>query len=622
MIVAVILYTPGLSGAFFFDDITNIVDNPSLRLFDGSFSSLMSASTGGIASPLGRPLSMMSFALNFHFFGDGPFSFKLINLLIHLANGILVFTLVRQIWARLSAGDQSSIAALWITAVWLLHPINLPPVLLVVQRMTSLASFFTLAALCLYLYGRQHPQVSKAKTALALSFLVCWPLAILCKETGLLLPLFVLVCEWLVLDSFAAIPRKKKWLGVFFIGLVAAGITIMEWHIVVAGYKYRDFGLVERLLTEARVLWYYCWQITLPLPDLFGLYHDDIATSRGLLSPPQTLFAIVGWLSLFVVAIYKRKQMPMFAFAVIWFLAAHVLESTILPLEIVFEHRNYLASIGILIWMAALLFSPRWKDQRKLLRYVLAASFLLFCALVTTLRAAQWGDEFRRTQMEVAAHPNSARTNYEAGIAIVEKTFGVGKGSNMAYQMAQDHLKRSAELDLNGKAPVMGQLYLDCIAGVKKNESLQVALRERFAHGRFLPGDQGVIRSLSSLFVEKRLCLEDVEVKAILDAALSNPAADGRIRGMLNSVGMDYAIAKIGSLPLGLSYARAAINSDPENVALHINLVHLLLASNDLAESRREYVALTNLRITPSDKDGIEQLGQKLRSMEQNAHIH
>jgi protein O-mannosyl-transferase len=617
IIVVVLIYYPGLSGDFFFDDNVTIVDNPALKLFDGSFSSLIAASSGGVASPLGRPLSMASFALNQHFSGPTPFYFKLVNLLIHLANGGLVFVLASQLWSRLSSGGRSFPAACWVTAVWLLHPINLAPVLFVVQRMTSLAAFFTLAALCLYLYGRQRMGV-RGWVAIAISLLALWPLGIMAKETALLLPLFIMICEWLVLGGLRLVPPRVSWSIAIILGLAATWALLANWRLIASGYEFRDFGLFERLLTEARVLWFYLLQLFIPWPDLFSLYHDDFQISLGLLSPPQTLLAVGGWAFVIALAFRLRKRAPLFAFAVAWFLAAHTLESTLLPLEIAYEHRNYIASLGILLWLAALLFSAPAHKFGKVPKHVLAACFLFFVALVTALRADQWGNEYRRTQLEAMIHPNSARASYEAGFALMERALLDGQGGNsVAYQMTVFHFKRAAALDRNGKAALIGQLYLDCLANAPKDADLRIALSERFATTPFRPGDRGLVHGLSTLLVENRLCLDETEAQALLAAALSNPAATGSVRAMIYAVAMDYAIGGLKSLPLALDHARAAVASDPGSAPMRINLIRLLLASGNESEARQQYQALSSLQIAPTDKSDFERLGIDLRLMGQ-----
>jgi hypothetical protein len=373
-------------------------------------------------------------------------------------------------------------------------------------------------------------------------------------------------------------------------------------------------------MTEARVLWFYVLQLLLPLPDSFALHHDDYQISRGLLLPASTLFSIAGWIALPALAIYRREQSPMLAFGLLWFLAGHALESTVLPLEFVYEHRNYLPSFGILICFSVFLFSPSWQERSNTLRFALAIGFVIFCALITGLRAQQWGDELRRTSIEAAVHPGSARANYEAAQRLIDKTFLSANGGNTAaYQAIQNHLQRASTLNRNNTAPLIGLLYLDCLAGYPKNLALQAQLHERFATQIFSPGDSLLIQSLSELLVNNRLCLNDDEVNALLKASLANPMADGAMRGMIYAVAMDYAAAKIGSLPLALKYARAAVQSNPDNVPLRVNFVQLLIRSGDKAAVHQEFSKLTALRIPPLDRATVDQLGKQLDRLEHDA---
>lgn len=623
-LIIVAIYWAGLHGAFIFDDLVSIVNNTPLRMLDGSLNSLIAAATSGTSSPLGRPLSMASFALNISFFGDAPFPFKLVNLVIHIANAMLVFTLARQAWHRLgydTAKARSLIPPIGVAAVWSLHPINLTPVLLVVQRMTSLSALFVLSALVLYLYGRQAKN-RQGQFAIAVGLFVCWPAAVLSKETGLLLPAYIFLCEWLLLGTFRPVPARAKWFAASAIGTLFAALCWAKWEFLTAGYRVRDFDLIERLMTEARVLWFYVGQLLLPAPATFALYHDDIAISRGLLAPPVTLLAIAGWVVVTALAYRLRTRSPLFAFAVFWFLASHSLESTLFPLEIAYEHRNYLASFGLFLWLASLLLSDEETTQWQVPRLILAASFVLFCTLVTSLRSLEWADEFRRTQLEVANHPNSARANFQAASAAMQRTFESGGGNPIAYQMVQFYYRRAAELDQSSKAPLIGLVYLDCATGVPQDAALRSSLLRRFSSTRFTFGDRSIVQSLSGLLVERRLCMDDHEVKELIDAALSNPSADGSMRGMIYAVAMDYAAAKMRSIPLALSYAQAAVASDPGSVALRVNLVHLFLQANRVDDARREYIILTEGFQSPRDKAALGDLKTLFDAMAKSANTN
>ena len=617
-------YWAGLHGAFLFDDFGSVVNNPPLRAFDGSLQSLVAAATSGISGPLGRPLSMVSFALNFSFFGDAPFAFKLVNLAIHVANAILVCVFARQVWR--SSGfetgtSRSLVPAIAVAAVWSLHPINLTPVLLVVQRMTSLSALFLLAALVLYLYGRQT-KTRQGQFAIAAALFTCWPAAVLSKETGLLLPAYIFLCEWLLLGTFRSTTARTSWIAALVIGGVFALLCWTKWEFLTAGYAVRDFSLVERLMTEARVLWFYIGQLVFPAPATFALFHDDIPVSRGLLAPPATLFAIVGWSVVAALAFRWRLRSPLFAFAVFWFLVSHSLESTVFPLEIAYEHRNYLASVGIFLWLASLLFPDRKDVLWQAPRLVLGASFILFCGLVTSMRSSQWADEFVRTQVEVANHPDSARANYQAAVTATQLTLGTDGGNAMAHQMVRFYYRRAAELDKNSKAPLVGLVYLDCANGTPKDMALQSSLIERFSKGRFTFGDRSIVQSLSGLLVEQRLCLNDREAKELIDAALSNPTADGPMRGMIYAVAMDYAVAKLRSVPLALAYAQAAVESDPGSVAFRANLIRLLLRADKVDEARRQYTVLTENHRSARDRPVLNGLKTLLDSTGPSANTN
>jgi hypothetical protein len=618
------VYWGGLNGNFIFDDFSNIVDNAPLRAFDGSLTSLIAAATSGTSSPLGRPFSMASFALNFYHFGDAPFSFKVTNLAIHIANSVLVFALAQQLMRRFgtAANTTNSVAAaMWLSAVWAFHPINLTPVLFVVQRMTSLSAFFILSALSLYLYGR-NARNKKGLAAMALSLLVCCPAAILSKETGLLLPIYLFLIEWLLLGTFSSVSTKVKWLALTVIGGLLVGVCWAKWSFITAGYSVRNFDLPERLMTETRVLWFYIRQLLLPAPEVFSLFHDDIAISRGLLAPPATLVAIGAWIAVAALALQQRRRWALFALAVFWFLASHLMESTVLPLEIAYEHRNYLASFGIFFWIASVLFPNQKNAQWRVPRLAAAVCFVIFCGLVTSLRSSQWADEFQRTQVEVADHPDSARANYQAATDMMQRTYESGGANPFAYQMVQFHYRRAGELDKSSKAPLIGLLYLDCAAGLPKNLATQASLGERFASARFTFGDRAVVQSLSDLMVGGRLCLDDSEVNALIEAGLSNPTADGTVRGMLYAVAMDYAAAKMHDIPLALEYAQAAVAADSGNAAFRANLVHLYIQSNRVDEARQEYSKLANRKLSPRDKPAVDELKNLFDAMGTNAEPH
>ncbi|MCP5011731.1 MAG: pilus assembly protein PilF, partial [Aestuariibacter sp.] len=415
-LIVVSLYWSGLYGGFFFDDRNNILLLESIQLTELSQRSIYDALTSGIASYIGRPIAQLSFALNHYFSGFDPFTFKATNLFIHLVTGLLVYLAARRL---LISEAIAGFAAM----LWLVHPIQLTSVLYVVQRMTSLSTLFLLAGFLLHMGGRERGG-RKGMALILLAWALCWPLSILSKEIGALFPLFILAWEMIIrrsktlqLDRFARLLTVAT--AVVFTGAFIY-VVIIESQWLLGVYTTRDFSMTERLLTEGRVLWFYLGLMVFPRLESFALYHDDILLSTGLLSPWTTLPSLLGLAGIAWLAWRARLTAPLLSFGIAWFLIGHGLESTILPLEIAHEHRNYLPSFGLVIiagW--ALAHSVKHSGWQKTLGITLAIGVMISFAITTALRAHQFGDELRRTQIEVQHHPNSMRTNNEAANAIV-----------------------------------------------------------------------------------------------------------------------------------------------------------------------------------------------------------
>ncbi len=456
-------YYPGLRGPFLFDDNTNIAANPALRLTSFSPHELLQAAFSARSGVLYRPLSMLSFAFNIYFFGGESFSFKLTNLLIHLVNALLILWLTRRLllncrrryqfpWPDMTVNWMSVLVA----AAWALHPLNLTSVLYVVQRMTSLAALFTLAGMLAYVYGRERMLAGKTGWPLVWWLTPAFGLiGVLCKEDAALLPLYLLVIEWLVFGFRNARQTVAKGIWFFYVcALVLPGIAgfaylIHHPQLFLGGYAYRDFTLPERVLTEFRVvLLYIKWTF---LPDIrqLALFHDDIAISTGLLSPLSTLWSLLGLIALVLLAWLQRERRPLLSLGILFFFAGQAMESTILPLEIAFEHRNYLPDYGLLLAAFSLLLLPgpgAQRQSRAALRWGIAALSIPVLFSVTLLRASEWDSYLDFTYYEAQHHPGSPRALFSLGQEYAILTL---QGLIKKPTKALDTLTRAASLDNN-----------------------------------------------------------------------------------------------------------------------------------------------------------------------------
>lgn len=417
------IYWGGLGGAFILDDEENLQRLGGLTS-PLTFSQLVDFLSSRLSGPLGRPVSMLTFALQHDGWPADPQRFKLVNLVIHLANGTVLFLLLLAIQrVTRPAGHAYPWVALVGASLWLLHPIHVSTVLYVVQRMTELSATFTLLGLLGYVFGRHYATRGRAAVGFALmsgSIAVGTALAALSKESGVLLPLYVMVLEFTLLRDLPRSRGWKAWSAVFLALPVAALVVYLGTQLpqYLAVYAQRDFGLAERLLTQGRVLLDYLIKLALPRPGSFGLFFDDFAVSRGWLSPPATAVAAAIMAGLLAVAIAFRRQAPVLSFGILWFFAGHVLESSFLPLELYYEHRNYLPAVGPLF--AAVYYASRLlADLRASVPYrlVVAACVALLAIFpaVTWSLTGLWGDPVRQAVVWAAERPGSARAVERAG---------------------------------------------------------------------------------------------------------------------------------------------------------------------------------------------------------------
>lgn len=540
------VYWPGLHGAFFFDDGPSILLEPGVRIDSISWESLRQVWLSGSAGPSGRPIAQLSFAANYYFAGFSPFAYKATNLAIHGLCGLVVFQVSRKIFEKTqqtASKHAIDLASATVASIWLLHPIQTLVVLHVVQRMTSLSALFLLTALLFHIRARTM-QGREGVRLLAFAWLILWPFSYLSKETGALFPLFALAWELFIRrSSVGFFDRSAKWL-IFIAGLGAATLVLYglseraNW--LWSAYEMRPFSMAQRALTEARVIWSYLGLLLFPRPSAFGLFHDDIAISNNWLTPWTTAPAVIGLLMLLLLVWKFRQRVPVAGFGLAWFLIGHLLESTILPLEIAHEHRNYVPSFGIVIGSVGLLLHvSQVKQAREKIWMSLATATLSASAAVTAMIAFQFSDEVRRTQVAVEYHPQSARTQDDAGWVLLNLASSDNSVAKL-YPVVRNHFELSTQLDANSKSGLVGLIRLNCLAGLAPAQSEVAELTRRLHNTPFAPGDRNALYGVKSMAIAETLCLSRIEVDALFLAAIANPTVSGGVRAILLSWYADY----------------------------------------------------------------------------------
>ena len=407
-IVAFGLYLPALQGPMLLDDAHVIGPLLEPDALDRGWSEYLFSHSG----PLGRPLSMLTFIANSALHGDMLWYWKSTNLVLHVLIALAIYVLFSNV-LRLSgkAPETIRLVALLGALIWLVHPLHVSTVMYTVQRMTQLATLFSVVGMCAYVCGRiACAEGRSGGVAIGAAFFVFMPLAAFSKETGLLLPLY-LACVELTIFAHPRWPRPPwlKWM--FLLGLIlpyGAGAAYLLSDIearLLSGYLMRDFGPFERLITQARALVTYVVWIVAPRRSEFGFYHDDVRISHSVFGEIDTLAAISVVISSLVVAWRVRQRAPLVALGVAIFVTGHALESSFFGLDLMYEHRNYLPALGIILVACA----AALKLENSRLIALTGAALVVVFAGATSLRAELWGDEAQLYQAFVQARPKSVR---------------------------------------------------------------------------------------------------------------------------------------------------------------------------------------------------------------------
>jgi len=482
------VYWPGLHGPFLLDDFENLA--PVWNHLTGGLTET-GVIFGNRSGPLGRPLSMLSFLIDAHVWGQDAYGFKLTNLIVHIVCAALVWRLLSVLLpADPTLSEHTRWLAPTLALAWAGLPIHVSTVLYVVQRMALLSAGFVLLALLAYLAGRKCLQQGRTRSGLvwlAFAFPGLTLLAILCKENGVLAIPMAAAIEY---TCFERQYDRRPWVinALFAVSLalpLLAGtvMLIADPSRLTDGYVGRSFTLTERVLTEPRILWDYIRSIVTPHGPSMGLFHDDYPVSYGLLTPPSTALAIAGWVAASILAWRIRSRAPMFSFGTFFFLAAHALESSILPLELYFEHRNYLASLGIVVALAALptLLIPKHLHTRTL-NLAFASMALLFPAaylLATHLRASVWSSDDTLYVQEELNNSTSPRLQGILAARAMER--GDLRSALTHIDLAEEHGPTSEQM-----TATVRRMLAYCATGNAIPEALYTEAKQR----SYLPATQ------------------------------------------------------------------------------------------------------------------------------------
>lgn len=411
-------FVPGLPGGFVLDDGVNILQNHILHVDHFDVEQFIYAALNFHDGTGSRALPMLSFALDYWRAGSmDAQTFKLTNIGIHGLTVLALAFFLRRLFLLAQWPAQRAIwGSLLVALVWAIHPLQVSSVLYVVQRMQTMASLFIILALWAYVAMRADQLAGGRGRPQGLLLVLAWLLALASKEDAVLLPAYTLALELTLLHFAAGQAVVARGLRQSYGLMLGLGVLLFVfyalphyWHW--DAYPGRNFSSPERLLTQGRVLVMYLGQILLPWPDWMPFYYDNYPVSRSLWQPWTTLPSLAILAALLLWAWRWRHKRPLFAFGIFFFFAGHFLTSNVIALELVFEHRNHLPLLGILLALADLLplaasrLRLSWPTQLAALGLLLA-----FVSTATLVRAYTWGEPLRFAEKSARLAPQSNRS--------------------------------------------------------------------------------------------------------------------------------------------------------------------------------------------------------------------
>jgi tetratricopeptide (TPR) repeat protein len=429
-IIIVIPYLHTLNYPFQFDDRTNIVENRAVQNRSLDKDGLKNLFQSQPASARNRPVTNISFNLNFLVGELEPAGYRAFNILIHGLNTILAFLLFSSVLSALGfSTDRARVPAIFASALWGLNPLHTESVTYIVQRATSMSATFFLLACLIFLAARENVQ-SKEMTRVA-SIVLLFFLSFLSKENGVLLPFALLLLAFTCISPGSLFRRRALFIllltGWFL--LIAGAIAMLPSDVF--NYRVGDgagYGPWERVITQPLVLFWYVSLLFLPFPSRLNI-DIHFPASAGLLSPPATLVAILIWMALLFAAWRYRHSNPLFFLGLLWYLILNSLESSFLPLEMAFLHRTYLPSLFIFLQFAVLI--SRLFEKGDIRRghsgtsrnlIALAVGLAIASAVLTYKRnvvyasaISLWSDATFKSPDKARPHYNLGREMQEAG---------------------------------------------------------------------------------------------------------------------------------------------------------------------------------------------------------------
>ncbi len=520
LLLALIAYWNSLDGSFHFDDFV-LFSDPDITGPGFGWAILRLGQT--------RPLTYLTFHWNYALGATDPAGYHWVNLLLHAANSVLVLLLARR--------HLKSLAAFLAAALFALHPLQTQAVDYIFARSSLLAVFFALLSFWLFLKERHAWSVA------------AFALSLLAKEETAALPVFFLLYDLLWKRRR---PRSGYYAAMFGLVVLVGARLFYVLHTIAepgVGFRVKEMPALAYALTQARVIWIYIRLFLFPV----GLNLDhQVALSRGLLTPPSTLPALLALAALIGISVWmvwRQKPLGLWLLGFLLFLAP---SSSVIPVaDVIFEHRMYFPLACLVIAAAGLL------ERLPRRAWVVGLPVLIAALLVGTIsRNRTWRDEKSLWADVIQKSPNKPRAYRNLARAFWADDLGYSR----------QLLERGLELDPNNAD---------------------------------MHSDMGITLMLQSEPKEALLHFQ----KAMIS---SGPNSD-----LWNNIGAAHL--RLGETSRAVESYGQALKLDPCSFASRKNLMQALAQTADRQAALAASQLPPNCRLTPEEAAKLEDLRRALR---------